>query len=78
MRATGLSVFDRTLQTTNIWLDEITAKLGPDPSSHHFDAGQVAKVRDALPRPCDVRTLWPADGEATERAAPPRVAACGG
>lgn len=23
MSATGLDVFDRTLQTTNIWLDEI-------------------------------------------------------
>src|SRR5262245_1972713 len=30
LRATGLDVFDKTLQTTNIWLDEIMAKLGPD------------------------------------------------
>jgi hypothetical protein len=30
MSATGLDVFDKTLQTTNIWLDEIMAKLGPD------------------------------------------------
>ena len=30
MSATGLDVFDKTLQTTNIWLDEITAALGPD------------------------------------------------
>src|SRR6266568_3524840 len=30
MSATGLEVFDKTLQTTNIWLDEIMAKLGPD------------------------------------------------
>jgi len=29
MSATGLDVFDKTLQTTNIWLDEIMAKLGP-------------------------------------------------
>jgi len=28
MSATGLDVFDKTLQTTNIWLDEIMAKLG--------------------------------------------------
>jgi uncharacterized protein (DUF2267 family) len=30
MSATGLDVFDKTLQTTNIWLDEIMEKLGPD------------------------------------------------
>lgn len=30
MSATGLDVFDRTLQTTNIWLDDIMAQLGPD------------------------------------------------
>ncbi len=30
MAATGLDVFDKTLQTTNIWLDEIMIDLGPD------------------------------------------------
>lgn len=30
MSATGLDVFDKTLQTTHIWLDEIMAELGPD------------------------------------------------
>ena len=30
MSATGLDVFDKTLQTTNIWLDEIVAAVGPD------------------------------------------------
>jgi uncharacterized protein (DUF2267 family) len=30
MSATGLDVFDKTLQTTNIWLDEITDAIGPD------------------------------------------------
>ena len=30
MSATGLDVFDKTLQTTNIWLDEIMADIGPD------------------------------------------------
>ena len=30
MSATGLDVFDRTLQTTNIWLDEIMDVMGPD------------------------------------------------
>ncbi len=30
MSATGLEVFDKTLQTTNIWLDELMEDLGPE------------------------------------------------
>lgn len=30
MSANGLEVFDKTLETTHIWLKEITADLGPD------------------------------------------------
>ena len=30
MSATGLGVFDKTLQTTNIWLNEIASDLRPD------------------------------------------------
>jgi hypothetical protein len=30
MSATGLDVFDKTLQTTNVWLDEMMEALGPD------------------------------------------------
>jgi uncharacterized protein (DUF2267 family) len=30
MTATGLDVFDKTLQITNTWLDEIMAEIGPD------------------------------------------------
>jgi uncharacterized protein (DUF2267 family) len=30
MSATGLDVFDKTLQTTNIWLNEIMEVIGPD------------------------------------------------
>ena len=30
MSATGLDVFDKTLQTTHTWLDEIMNDLGPD------------------------------------------------
>ena len=30
MSATGLEVFDKTVQTTNIWLDELMADIGPD------------------------------------------------
>jgi hypothetical protein len=29
MSTTGLEVFDKTLQITNIWLDEIMMKIGP-------------------------------------------------
>jgi uncharacterized protein (DUF2267 family) len=30
MSTTGLDVFDKTLKTTNIWLDEIMGSIGPD------------------------------------------------
>ena len=30
MSATGLEVFDKTLQTTNIWLNQIMDRIGPD------------------------------------------------
>lgn len=30
MSATGLDVFDKTVQTTNIWLNEIVGRIGPD------------------------------------------------
>jgi uncharacterized protein (DUF2267 family) len=30
MSATGLDVFDKSLQTTNIWLNEIMEEVGPD------------------------------------------------
>src|ERR671924_343404 len=30
MSATGLDVFDKTLQTTHIWLKEIEEEVGPD------------------------------------------------
>lgn len=30
MSATGLEVFDKTIQTTNIWLGEIERELAPD------------------------------------------------
>jgi uncharacterized protein (DUF2267 family) len=30
MSATGLDVFDKTIQSTNIWLDEINDRIGPD------------------------------------------------
>ena len=30
MSSTGLDVFDKTLQTTHIWLDELMQEIGPD------------------------------------------------
>lgn len=30
MSASGLAVFDKTVHTSNIWLDEIMEVLGPD------------------------------------------------
>jgi uncharacterized protein (DUF2267 family) len=50
MAATGLDVFDKTLQTTNIWLDEIMAELGPDRQVAWHALGAVLRpLRDRLP-----------------------------
>ena len=50
MSATGLEVFDKTLQTTNIWLDEIMAELGPDRQLAWHVLGAVLRgLRDRLP-----------------------------
>lgn len=50
MASTGLDVFDKTLQTTNIWLDEIMAELGPDRHSAWHVLGAVLRpLRDRLP-----------------------------
>ena len=50
MSANGLAVFDKTIQTTNIWLDEIVAELGPD-RQHAWKVLTVVlrKLRDQLP-----------------------------
>jgi uncharacterized protein (DUF2267 family) len=50
MSANGLPVFDKTLQTTNIWLNEIAEVLGPD--RHHawkVLSTVLQKLRDRLP-----------------------------
>lgn len=46
----GLPVFDKTLQTTNIWLKEIMMELGPD-RQHAWKVLSVVlhKLRDRLP-----------------------------
>ena len=50
MSATGLDVFDKTLQSTNIWLDEITATLGPDRQVAWKVLSVVLhKLRDRMP-----------------------------
>lgn len=50
MAATGLDVFDKTLQTTNIWLDEIMAELGPDRQVAWHALGAVLHpLRDRVP-----------------------------
>jgi uncharacterized protein (DUF2267 family) len=50
MSATGLDVFDKTLQTTNIWLDEIMREIGPDRQLAWHVLGTVLRtLRDRLP-----------------------------
>lgn len=50
MSATGLEVFDRTLQITNIWLGEIMERLGPDRQVAWKVLSTVLhKLRDRLP-----------------------------
>ena len=50
MSATGLDVFDKTLQTTNIWLDEVMAELGPDRQvAWKVLSVVLRKLRDRIP-----------------------------
>jgi uncharacterized protein (DUF2267 family) len=50
MSATGLEVFDKTLQTTNTWLGEIMETLGPDRQIAWHVLGAVLRtVRDRVP-----------------------------
>ena len=50
MSATGLDVFDKTLQTTNIWLNDIMERLGPDRQAAWKALSAVLHVlRDRLP-----------------------------
>ena len=49
MSTTGLDVFDRTLQKTNTWLDEIMAELGPDRHvAWHVLGAVLHAVRDRI------------------------------
>lgn len=50
MSAAGLEVFDRTLQITHIWLDDIMKELGPDRKLAWRALSVVLhEVRDRLP-----------------------------
>jgi uncharacterized protein (DUF2267 family) len=50
MSATGLDVFDKTLQTTHIWLDELMAEIGPDRQVTWHVLGTVLRaIRDRIP-----------------------------
>jgi uncharacterized protein (DUF2267 family) len=50
MSATGLDVFDKTLQTTNVWLNEIMEATGPDRQVAWHALGAVLRtIRDRIP-----------------------------
>lgn len=50
MSATGLEVFDKTLQTTNIWLGEIERDIAPDRQiAWKILSTVLHKLRDRLP-----------------------------
>ena len=50
MAQTGLEVFDKTVQTTNTWLDEIVDELGPSKQNAWHVLGAVLRtLRDRLP-----------------------------
>jgi uncharacterized protein (DUF2267 family) len=50
MNATGLPVFDKTVQITNTWLGEIMEVLGPDRQVAWHALGAVLRtVRDRIP-----------------------------
>ncbi len=50
MSGTGLEILDKTLQTTNVWLKEITQELAPDRQVAWHGLGAVLRVlRDRLP-----------------------------
>ena len=49
MSATGLDVFDKTVQTTNIWLNEIMDEMGPDRRhAWHMLGAVLHALRDRL------------------------------
>jgi uncharacterized protein (DUF2267 family) len=52
MSTNGLEVFDKTLETTHIWLKEIMEDIGPDRhAAWHVLSVVLQRVRDRLPLP---------------------------
>ena len=49
MSASGLDVFDNTLQSTHIWLNEISDEIGPDKQLAWHVLGMLRTLRDRLP-----------------------------
>jgi len=50
MSASGLAVFDRSIQTANVWLDEVMADHGPDRQrAWHILTAVLHALRDRLP-----------------------------
>jgi len=50
MSATGLEVLDKSVQTTNLWLEEINSRIGPDRRVAWHVLGAVLRtLRDRLP-----------------------------
>ena len=50
MSNSGLDVFDKTLQTTHIWLDELMEEIGPDRQvAWHVLGAVLRRIRDRLP-----------------------------
>jgi len=50
MSANGLDVFDKTLETTHIWLKEVMADIGPDRQvAWHVLSVVLQNLRDRLP-----------------------------
>jgi uncharacterized protein (DUF2267 family) len=50
MSATGLDVFDKTVQTTNVWLNEIMEAIGPDRRlAWKVLSVVLRKIRDRMP-----------------------------
>ncbi|MXQ14785.1 DUF2267 domain-containing protein [Microvirga makkahensis] len=50
MSANVLDVFDKTLQTTHIWLDELMAETGPDRQvAWHVLGAVLCAIRDRVP-----------------------------
>jgi uncharacterized protein (DUF2267 family) len=51
MSATGLDVFDRTLQVTNVWLDDVMQELGwsSRAKGYHALRAVLHALRDRLP-----------------------------